>query len=139
MKIRADEHVAPRLLQEIREKALSDPGWDLSHVRDDHGPKTGDEAWITRFANDGGNGILSADRTMLKRPTLVELVRKSGLVAIYLPSSWARQPLPIQASRLINWWPKLERKYEEAGPGTIWLIPGGSTGGIREYKDLNSR
>ncbi len=80
MKVRADEHVAPKIVQAIRVVALS-TGWELTGVREFHAARTMDETWLPRFASEGGKAILTADANILKRPHLIAAVNSPGCVA----------------------------------------------------------
>lgn len=61
MRVRADEHVAKAIVAAIRDIALS-PGGEISSIHEVGGVGDDDVHWITRFADEGGHAILSADR-----------------------------------------------------------------------------
>ena len=86
MKLIADEHVSPKIVRAVCEIALARTCSLASIVKGAPYVWTEDEDWIERFAKDGGNGILSADRRMLKRPNLVQLMTDHDLVGIFLPA-----------------------------------------------------
>lgn len=122
MKIRADEHVSPKIVRAVRELALS-AGWELSHVRDAHGPRTADETWVPRFASEGGKAIITADANMLKRPHQLLAVQQSNVVGLILPHTWAEARKHLQASSLLYFWPEIEASFANASPGEFWRIP----------------
>ena len=102
--------------------ALS-PGWEISHVFDvgDDGAK--DEHWITRFAKSGGHAILSADTDFIKTPPQVVAVFKTGVKVIHLPAKWANASGALQASHVLLWWARIERKLTEMKPRECWRPP----------------
>ena len=61
MKVRADEHVSPKIVQVLRVISLS-VGWELTGVREFHGARTADETWVPKFAAEGGQAIITADQ-----------------------------------------------------------------------------
>lgn len=122
MKVRADEHVSPKIVRALRDVALS-TGWELSHVRDAHPARTADETWVPRFAAEGGKAIITADYNMLKRPHQLLAVRASNVVGLILPHSWAGAKRHIQASALIFHWPEIEASFLSGQPGEFWRLP----------------
>lgn len=108
MKVRADEHVSLEIVRAVRGMALT-PGWDLSHVVEsgDRGAK--DEHWITRFARQGGNAIITGDTDFLKRPHQVLAVNRTGMRVIHMPSKWANARCELQAAHVLLWWRRIER------------------------------
>lgn len=117
MRVRADEHISPFIVTSIREIALS-PGWEISSVHDTEVADAGqdDVHWITRFANDGGDAILSADRDFLKLEPQVNAVFDTGLRVIHLPPKWGQAKGPLQAAHLLQWWSRIERAIESMQP-----------------------
>ena len=122
MKVRADEHVAPKIVQVLRIIALS-TGWELTGVREFHAARTLDETWLPRFASEGGKAIITADANMLKRPHLIAAVQQSGVCGIILPSVWAQARRNIQAASLIYFWPEIEATLTTAQAGEFWRVP----------------
>ena len=97
MKVRADEHVAPKIVQVLRIIALS-TGWELTGVREFHAARTLDETWLPRFASEGGKAIITAD-------------------------VWAQARRNIQAASLIYFWPEIEATLTTAQAGEFWRVP----------------
>jgi predicted nuclease of predicted toxin-antitoxin system len=122
VKVRADEHVAPKIVRALKEVSLS-PGWELSHVRDSHGARTADETWVPKFASEGGRAIITADANMLKRPHQILAIQQSGVIGLILPSVWAQSKRHVQASSLIYFWPEIEACFTAGAPGEFWRIP----------------
>lgn len=112
MKIRADEHVSPVIVESIREIALS-RDWEISSI---HGVKDeglADVHWITKFANEGGDAILSADRDFVSLEPQINAVFDTGLKVILLPPKWGNAKGYLQAAHLLQWWPRVEQKLRE--------------------------
>jgi len=121
LRVRADEHVSPKTVHMVCELALS-PGFELSSVYDADHRGTDDHYWATAFANDGGNAILSADTDFFKKPHQVVAIDNTGLRVIYLPPKWANAKGFLQASHILMWWPRVERKLKEAKPREVWIV-----------------
>ena len=119
MKVRADEHVSPKIVQVLRVISLS-VGWELTGVREFHGARTADETWVPKFAAEGGQAIITADANMLKRPHLIAAIQQSGVLGLVLPTAWAQARRHIQASSLIYFWPEIEKCMAGASPGDTW-------------------
>ena len=121
MRIRADEHVSPKIVRIICELALT-PQFELSSVYDEGHDGTIDQYWVTAFANAGGNAIVSADKDFFRRPHQVVAIDKTGLRVIYLPPKCANAPGYLQASHVLMWWPRIERKLAEAKAREVWVV-----------------
>jgi len=111
MKIRADEHVSSEIVGAAREIALS-VGWELTHVVDEGDGGAADEHWITRFAKQGGDAILTADTDFLKLPNQVVAIFNTGVKVIHLPHRWANAGRHLQASHILLWWRRIEATIE---------------------------
>lgn len=63
MRIRADEHIAPKIIGSVKEICGQDLIGDieLSSIFDEDHQGSPDEYWVTEFARNGGNAILTAD------------------------------------------------------------------------------
>lgn len=136
MKVRADEHVAPKIVRALKEISLS-PGWELSHVREVHPPRTADETWVGRFASEGGQAIVSGDANMLKRPHLIAAIQQSRVVGLILPYTWCHAKRHAQAAALLYFWPEIEAAFAGAQPGDFWRLPTALVGGTLEHLRVN--
>ncbi len=67
-----------------------------------------DVHWITAFAADGGDAILTADTDFLKQPPQVQAVERTGMKVIHLPAAWANASLAVQAGHILIWWQRIE-------------------------------
>mgnify|MGYP000205648881 CR=1 FL=1 len=121
MKIRADEHVAPKLVDTVRTLACS-PSVELSSVIDVGHQGASDAWWVTAFAQDGGDAILSADTDFFQRHHQIVAIRQTGLKVIHLPKKWANAPAHLQAAHLLMWWPKIEQTVRDASPREVWEV-----------------
>jgi hypothetical protein len=122
VKVRADEHVSPKIVRALKEVSLS-PGWELTCVREFHAPRTADETWIPKFAAEGGQAIITADAGMLKRPHQIVAIQQSGIIGVLLSSAWAEGRRHFQAASLIYHWPKIEAQLLASQPGDFWRVP----------------
>lgn len=114
MKIRADENVAPAIVDIVRELALSD-GFELTSVIQIGAAGSADVHWITKFQQDGGDAILTADTDFHRQAPHVEAIGRLGLKVIHLPNKWSMAPGRLQASHLLLWWPRIERQLSVMG------------------------
>ena len=107
MKIRADEHVAPAIIAILQAIALSaEHEIDSVLTAGDRG--SSDVHWITRFAAEGGEAILTADTDFIKNPPQVAAVFNTGVKVIHLPAKWAGAEGRLQAAHLLLWWARIE-------------------------------
>lgn len=124
MKLIGDEHVSPKIITEVREKCLpNDPAWSIQSVIGSPYAGIEDEDWIAAFAKDGGQCLISADREMLKRETLIQQISYTGIIGIYFGGAWANSGRLEQLSHLLFWWEKIETKLRSTKPGTAWIVP----------------
>lgn len=119
MKIRADEHIAPKIVRAVRDIALR-PGWDLSSVSEvDHSGYT-DVHWITVFSEEGGDAILTADKDFFSLEPQINAVFATGVRVLHLPKRWAQARRDLQAAHILQWWRRLEEKLEDMNPRECW-------------------
>lgn len=137
MKIRADEHVSPKITRLVGELVKS-PSVDLSSVYDSGHCGTKDHHWIRAFAKEGGFAILSADTDFFKKPHQVVAVDDTGLRVVHLPGKWANAPGHLQAAHILMWWQRIERKLAAARPREMWVAKWNiSEEGDLEPKNVN--
>jgi predicted nuclease of predicted toxin-antitoxin system len=115
LKIRADEHVSREIVRAVREMALT-PALELTHVIDIGDRGSSDVHWITKFAREGGQAILSADTDFVKRPHQVMAVKETGVRVIHLPSRWANARCDLQAAHILLWWRRIELQLQRMAP-----------------------
>ncbi len=124
MKICADEHVSTWIVGIIRDSCL-DQKHSLEHVEDYYLRGIEDEIWVRRFAKAGGQAIISADASMLKRHHELIAICDSGLRLMILPSRWANAARNFQASHIMYWWPKIQDTFSASPPRKCWKVPWG--------------
>jgi PIN like domain len=124
LKICADENVAPVLTELIRKELLS-AGFIFDTVDDHQARGVEDQIWVRRFADAGGDAIISADFAMTKRPHEIVAINETGLRLIILDEKWPRQNKNVQISYLFYWWPEIERILQSAGKGKCFKVPWG--------------
>lgn len=122
MRIRADEHVAPAIVEAINRIALGS-GFELTSVLTTGFKSASDVHWITAFAADGGDAILTADTDFLKQPPQVQAVERTGVRVIHLPSQWANAALALQASHLLAWWKRIEAQLTSMAGRQCYTMP----------------
>lgn len=122
MRVRADEHIAPAIVQAISEIAASD-GFELTSILIEGFGGSTDVHWITAFAKDGGHAILTADTDFLKQPPQVQAVERTGLKVIHLPAGWANASRAVQAGHLMIWWRRIEEQLTAMKPRECFTTP----------------
>ena len=85
MRIRADEHIAPAIVKAIEKLAISS-GFEITSVLRTGFKGASDVHWITAFAEDGGDAILTADTDFFKQPPQIQAVERTGVRVIHLPA-----------------------------------------------------
>lgn len=136
MRVRANEHVSPKIIQVLRIASLNSD-WELTGVREFHGARTADQTWVPRFAAEGGQAIITADANMLKRPHLIAAIQQAGVRGLILPSVRAQARRHVQASSLIYFWPQIEAAFGDALPGEFWRLPTTLHAGALEKLNVN--
>lgn len=131
MRLIADEHISFRIVNAISDLARLPTGWSFEAVKRSKYASIEDEDWLEQFANDGGKGLISADKSMLKRPTLVRAISDTGLVAIYLPGEFGEgghkgyggKGRLYQMAYAAYWWTEFQAVFGRASEGTAWRAP----------------
>jgi|TARA_R110002096_G_scaffold270283_5_gene464178 predicted nuclease of predicted toxin-antitoxin system len=135
LKIRADEHIAEQIVRAVKEIALSDQV-ELSHVIEAGDRGASDVHWVTQFAGDGGDVILTADTDFLKRPHQVKAIFDNGLKVIHLPHQWARARRDLQAAHILLWWRRIEAQVNAMKARQCYRVPWNlkETGALQQIK-----
>lgn len=124
MKVCADENVAPKLTDLIREQLLSS-SYTLHKVDEFEAGGVDDPIWVRKFASAGGGAIIGGDAAMTKRAAEIVAIAETGLRLVVLDQRWPRAPKHVQIAYLFYWWPEIERVLASAGPGRCFKVPWG--------------
>lgn len=123
MKIRLDENISYRVADAIKAYMANRPGFEVSWVRQDNDPGTSDPAWLTKFAADGGDAIVSGDARILQHwPDLVAYT-ESGLISFFPPPQYAELVGYGKAAFILRWWPAIVEKIKGAERGDRFRMP----------------
>lgn len=122
MRIRADEHIAPAIITAIENLAITS-GFEITSVLRTGFKGSSDVHWITAFAKDGGEAILTADTDFFKQPPQIQAVERTGVRVIHLPSGWANSTRAIQGGYLLIWWNRIETQLQSMKPRECFAIP----------------
>lgn len=89
----------------------------------------------------GRRGILSADREMLQRSTLIQQIADTGVVAVYLPKKWSSSPRLWQAAHILFSWPRITEVFATSPFGSAWLVPSAFSDNaqFREVRPMGDR
>jgi hypothetical protein len=107
LKVRADEHVARVIVTAIRDLCIS-PEWEFTSVYEAGHGGGSDPYWITMFAEEGGDAILTADNDFVKLEPQVNAVFDAGIKVILLPGQWGNAKGHLQAAHIFQWWARIE-------------------------------
>ena len=108
----------------LREQLLS-KGFSLDTV-DDHAARgVEDVIWVRRFADAGGDAIISGDINITKRAHELTAINETGLRLVVLHEKWPREKKHVQISYLFYWWPHIEQVLRDARPGKCYKVPWG--------------
>jgi hypothetical protein len=120
MKIRADEHVSPKIVNALR---VISPGLEnaLSHVIEMGQSGHPDVSWAKAFSADGGTAILTSDKGFTKGPQR-KAIEGTGLQVVLLPEKWAFSTVYYQAAFILFWWSKIEKTVSTGKKSDIWIL-----------------
>jgi hypothetical protein len=91
---------------------------------DDHQARgVGDDIWVRKFGEAGGEAIIGSDARMLTRPHELIAIVESGLRLIVLPSQWVNAKIHLQIAFLAFWWPEIEEVLNTSKPGQCFKVP----------------
>jgi hypothetical protein len=139
LKVRLDENLSYRVAGAIRAIVSGRTGLTVDWVRDHHPPSTTDPSWIFKFAQEGGNAIVSGDPNILQNwPDLVAYM-ESGLVSFFPPPRFNDLKGYSQAALILRWWPCVVEKIKVSAPGDAWRIPLSWTADITAFVKLEDR
>lgn len=137
MKVRLDENIPFRVANALKGYMANRQGFEVSCVRDVHGPKTPDTSWLPKFAAENGDVIISGDPHILQHwPNLVAYL-ESGLTSFFPPNEFANLHGYGKAAFLIRWWPAIIEHAKVCQRGTAWRIPWGWTPDITKFKEMS--
>ncbi|MFD0987994.1 PIN-like domain-containing protein [Methyloligella solikamskensis] len=83
----------------------------------------GDKNWIIRFAEDGGEVVISGDTQMRQKPHERLALSRAGLITIFFEPRWGRANCFVKAAMMLRWWPKIDEHIATASAGSCWEIP----------------
>lgn len=99
----------------------------------DHDPKDDDRPWMYRFAEDGGEAIITGDKKIRGRLHEQAAYIEAGLILYMLPPKWNDWKLFRKMAFLLNWWERISEHCTTASPSTCWAMPLAWEGG--KFKD----
>lgn len=124
MRICADENVAPKLTELLRQQLLT-RGFTLETVDDHQARGVEDDIWVRKFARAGGQAIVGGDIRMTEKPHEIVAIMEEGLRVVVLDQRWSRAAKNVQISYLFYWWPHIEAILSKADAGRCFKVPWG--------------
>lgn len=136
MKIRLDENLSYRVANAVMAFTANRAGFEVSWVRQDNPAATHDPAWLSKFAADDGDVVLSGDWNILKHwPDLIAYT-ESGLVSFFPPYAFKGLKGFGQAALILRWWPAIIEKAKQSKRGDRWRFPMSWTPNIDSMEPL---
>lgn len=83
----------------------------------------GDEGWIGRFADDGGQVIISGDSKMRARKHELIALCTNGLITYFFDRRWGQQDFYVKSAMMLKWWPQISKHMITSDVGRCWEIP----------------
>ncbi|WP_417518720.1 hypothetical protein [Minwuia sp.] len=139
MKVAFDEHIPPQMYR-LFQSLSGSPRVDHQIVAaKDYRPdgEIGDAGWVSRFASDGGQVVISGDVRMRGRPHELKALQDCGLITVFFHRRWSQQNFFVKSAMLIKWWPQTDEHIRSIGPASCWEIPFSWTG--FELKDVTQK
>lgn len=136
MKIAFDENIPIAMVRvfqtfakERRFKHLS--GGHSIESAQDYAPKPGDTdyepkndvPWIKRFAEAGGQVIISGNTKMRRTPHERLALVEAGMVVVFFENQWSQWKFFRKCALLLNWWPTIIKQLKTAKPKTFLCVP----------------
>lgn len=139
MKVAFDENIPHQMYGAFR-GLVGSPSFkhDLCSARDYRPPdERGDVGWVGRFADDGGEIIISGDVAM--RANIHERIAlsESGMITYFFEPRWGRQNFYIKSAMLLKWWPLIDKHMQLSERGMCWEIPFQWT--AADFRDVTPR
>lgn len=142
MKIAIDENLPPKfttVLQTLDEYTCVSP-CTICYSKDySPGPRAGDIPWLQKFADDGGQVIVSGEKSMRSNQLEQLAVSQSGLTGFFLPTQIHNWPLLTRAGFVLVWWDRILKHADANEAGTLWKVPPNWGGGDFERVTIATR
>ncbi len=91
MKIALDEHIAPKVIDAVKDLLEDDRHGDIEIVMaNDYAepPANSDTPWLRKFALDDGKVVITADKRMRSRLHERKALLDLELIGIFMPPQW---------------------------------------------------
>lgn len=141
MKVAFDEHVARGLVHVFN--TLGEDKHLIKHTFHAAGDyaidiDNGDDApWMRRFADDGGQVVITGDIRIRKLLHQQKAYMECGLLLYMFPPVWSNYITLEKSAFLLKWWRRLSIHMAEAKRPSCWQMPAHWTGG--ELKDVTRK
>lgn len=83
----------------------------------------GDAGWVVRFAEAGGDVIISGDVMMRSNVHERLALSETGLITYFWNKNWNRKSFFFKSAMLFNWWPRIDKHMQASQRGKCWEIP----------------
>ena len=122
MKLALDENLPPSLAHAIDALLVPEGGQAIS-IPERFGAGIADVEWIAALRQEGGWGVLTADRRLRTRPHERLALMQSGLVFFVLAKGWNQEPYWPKAAGVIRWLPSMIEAFRTVRPPALLAIP----------------
>jgi PIN like domain len=116
----AKEHQFRKISGNFEIKAAAD--YTPQPGDDDYRPNN-DVPWLKRFADAGGNVVISGDTNMKSRAHERLALIEGGFVVIFFEPQWSNWKFWRKCALLIHWWPVIAAKIRRAKKASFYHVP----------------
>lgn len=138
MKVAFDENM-PRALVSAFSGILKDQigDYEISSAQDySDPPQTTDVPWLKKFADAGGEVIITGDKKMRGKPHERKALHDLGLITFFFKPQFNHLPYFEKLAMCIRWWPHIIEKIEQSKAGECWEIPLTTTGNSSDMRNV---
>lgn len=139
MKIALDEHISPKVIDAISgllEDARHGEIIVVSAYKYAEPPARSDVPWLRKFALDGGNVVVTADKKMRSRLHERQALLDLEFIAIFTPANFADMKFMEQAAYLLMWWSVIVNIAKSKNKSTCWELPKDLSGNEEKVEDV---
>jgi hypothetical protein len=121
-KVAVDEDVSRRIA-DVLNAAYGDKGYEFIFIADLTGHGAEDEFWAESFQAFGGEIVLSADRTITRKPHMMRAFQDTGLISFFMQPLWSNRPGHYKLAHAMYWWHWIDKRLSSCAIGECWQVP----------------
>lgn len=82
-----------------------------------------DVPWLTRYAKDGGQIVITGDCGMIEKPHELMALQQNGFVVVLFERAWSNWDFFKKSSLLLHYWITLAHRVKKSAKGALWRMP----------------